>query len=219
MPKIELLNIDCMEYMAGLPDKAFDLAIVDPPYGVGNFSQNNQKNRPHSRPWKIDWNNYTPDELYFNEVKRVSKNYIIWGENYYKEWITDPGGIIWIKGNNSPVGSQAELAATNMFQRVVIYEEKWTGFINSEGINTFQKIHPCQKPINLYKWQLQEFAQKGWRILDTHLGSGSSAIAAHQMGFDFVGTEIDKDYFDAAQKRFKEAIKQQSLFPSNGQKE
>lgn len=209
---IELLHIDCMEYMAGLPDKAFDLAIVDPPYGVGNFSQNNKKSRPHSRPWAIGWNNETPGQEYFDELKRVSVNYIIWGANYYKPFLWDCGSIIWDKGNASPVGSMAEIACTNLFNRVVIYYEKWTGFINSEQAKELDKIHPCQKPIKLYKSLLKNYAKPGDKILDTHGGSMSSAIACHQMGFDLVLTEIDKDYYEAGVKRYREAIKQQTLF-------
>lgn len=201
-----------MEYMAGLPDKAFDLAIVDPPYGVGDFVQEATKQKKHGRDWDCNWNYLIPDEKYFLELRRVATNFIIWGENYYKKFIQESGTVIWIKENESPVGSQAELAATNLFNRVLVYREKWTGFVNSENIKTFQKIHPCQKPINLYKWQLKEFAKPGWRILDTHGGSMSLAIACHQMGFDAVICELDADYYQAAVKRFNNAKMQQSLF-------
>jgi site-specific DNA-methyltransferase (adenine-specific) len=212
MPISEVYNEDCLQGMKRYPDKFFDLAIVDPPYGVGNFAQGKRKKKPHNRNWKIEWNNKTPDEIYFSELLRVSKNYILWGENYYKEFIHDPGTIVWDKGNSSDVGSQAELACTNLFTRVVVYFEQWTGFINSEGIKGTEKIHPCQKPITLYKWLLKNYAKPGDKILDTHLGSQSSRIAAYDMGFHFTGFEIDVDYFNAGNKRFEDFKKQLKLF-------
>ena len=208
----QVFNRDCMEAMKEFPDKFFELAIVDPPYGVGDFAQEPRTNKPFNRDWEIKWNNEIPTHDYFNELIRVSKNQIIWGENYYKKYVTYPGTIVWDKGNNSGVGSSAELATTNLFVRVVMYYEKWTGFVNSENAKGFNKIHPCQKPIALYKWLLKNYAKEGDKILDTHLGSGSSRIAADQMGFDFWGYELDKDYFEASVKRFNQYKAQTVLF-------
>lgn len=203
---INLHNIDCVQFMQELPDKAYELAIVDPPYGIGDFVQEQWKGRKHNRDWKCEWNFYTPGKEYFNELKRVSKNYIIWGANYYKEFITDPGTIIWDKGNNSGMGSCAELASTNIFNRVVMYFEHWTGFINSEQAKGSDKIHPCQKPVALYKWLLSNYAKKGDKIFDSHGGSMSIAIACYDLGFDLDLCELDPDYFAAGKQRLDDHI-------------
>ena len=194
---VELLNIDCMEYMATLPDKAFQLAIVDPPYGIGVA-----KEKPHNgwKDWGIkDWDNQSPSVEYFNEVFRLSKNQIIWGANHFisKMPFNSSCWIVWDKGQREFSLADGEMA--------------WTSFNSAMRIFTFSrgkalqdnKIHPTQKPIQLYKWLLKNYAKEGDRILDTHLGSGSSAIAAFDGGFDFVGCEIDADYFTAAKRRFE----------------
>jgi len=206
MPNIELLHIDCMEYMAGLPDKAFDLAIVDPPYGIGiNVSMGRRKGDKKSNYHKFAGNDSSiPSEGYFLELIRVSKNQIIWGGNYMTDYLPPtPCWLMWDKGFSEEVTfAQFELA--------------WTSFQSSAkkfDKNPSQqfRIHPTQKPVALYKWLLHNYTKPGDKILDTHLGSGSSAIAAHKMGFDFVGCELDKDYYDAAYKRFKEQTMQLSL--------
>ena len=208
---IELLNIDCMAYMAGLPDKAFELAVVDPPYGIGIDGQklnNTNKNPKHYRKAHDfkGWDSAIPDLQYFNELKRVSINQIIWGGNYFTDFLKPvKGWIFWYKGQNDLTMSDGEMA--------------WTSYpavtrqvtVNRFAIQQDGSIHPMQKPVKLYSWVLQHYAKPGDRILDTHLGSGSSAIAAHNMGFDFVGCELDKDYYDAACKRFKEQTAQLKL--------
>jgi site-specific DNA-methyltransferase (adenine-specific) len=204
---IELLNIDCMAYMATLPDKSFDLAIVDPPYGIGDFEQGVGKQKKVKK-WDIKWNNSIPDKKYFDELFRVSKYHIIWGANYYN-YFTTGGAIIWNKNVTHPDMSKAEIASTNLFKKVEIVTFEWNGFIRCEDVKF---IHPCQRPVSLHKWLLKNYAKDGYRILDTHLGSGSSAIAAFDGGFDFVGCEIDKDYFDAAKKRFDIHQSQGRLF-------
>ncbi len=218
---IELLNIDCMEYMAGLPDKAFDLAIVDPPYGLGIASNGKLHNNSSydkgfvkNKDYKpTNWDNAIPDQNYFIELQRVSKKQIIWGGNFFIDHLTSQRSfIVWYKKgkDKNPNFSPAELAWTNCSGLPKVYFIDWIGF---GYINTGEeKIHPCHKPIKLYKSLLQDYAKPGDKILDTHLGSGSSAIAAHYAGFDFVGCELDKDYYDAACKRFKEQTAQQSLF-------
>lgn len=207
VPNIQLLHIDCMEYMAGLPDKAFDLAVVDPPYGIGvNVSMGRRKVDKKSNYHKFAGNDSSiPDEDYFIELKRVSKNQIIWGGNYMTDYLPPtPCWLMWDKGFSEEVTfAQFELA--------------WTSFKSSakkfdKSPSQKHRIHPTQKPVALYKWLLHNYAKPGDRILDTHLGSGSSAIAAHYGGFDFVGTELDLDYYNAAVNRFNEQTMQQSLF-------
>ena len=219
MSNIELLNIDCMEYMAGLPDKAFDLAIVDPPYGI-NFGEFNRTNRTSTgKTIKADkyknaaWDDSIPTDAYFNELRRVSANQIVWGGNYFPQlWNGGcKGFIFWFKGNPVPNFSDGEFAWTSFNSVARQFNYKYYGNIEG-GTSASQKIHPTQKPIALYEWLLATYAKRGDRILDTHLGSGSSAIAAHNLGFDFVGCELDKDYYEAAQAQFQKHIAQGSLF-------
>jgi len=206
MPNIELLNIDCMEYMAGLPDKAFDLAIVDPPYGIGASEMQMGLGKKIWNKGK-GWDNEVPDEKYFTELFRVSKNQIIWGANHFILPISR-GWIFWDKDVQPNLSfSSGELAWTSFDKVLKKANIDYSGFRGSDG----NKIHPTQKPIALYKWLLHNYANPGDRILDTHLGSGSSAIAAHYAGFDFVGCELDTDYYNAACKRFKQQTAQQSL--------
>jgi len=197
-----------MEYMATCEDNAFDLAIVDPPYGIGNWTMESRKERPYNKKWDVNWNEKTPNEIYFKELFRISKDQIIWGCNYYREFIPSGGCIIWDKGNRSNIGSGGEIASCSKIKMVAYYFYQHTGYITKEK----NRIHPCQKPIQLYKWLLKNYAKPGQRILDTHLGSGSSAIAAHYFGCDFVGCEIDKEYFDAMMKRFKRETSQIAMF-------
>jgi len=197
---VELLNCDCMIYMKGLPDKAFDLAIVDPPYGIG-ISNNSFRGKQVDKDWDSD----IPDEKYFAELKRVSKEQIIWGGNYFP-LPPSQGFLIWDKQQPQDFSSaMCEFAWMSIQSPAKIYK---LHVVTTET----NKIHPTQKPVKLYRWILKYYAKEGQKILDTHLGSGSSAIAAHQMGFDFVGCEIDKDYYDAACKRFKEQTAQGDLF-------
>lgn len=190
-----LLNIDCMGYMAGLPDKAFDIAIVDPPYGIGNFIRNTSRGKKVQRNYgSVEWNNKVPDNKYFKELNRVSAHQIIWGANYYNCFTG--GAIVWDKRNNHPDMSRCEIAS-NTLKRTVDYIDLFHA-----GFTELNRIHPCQKPVALYAWLIKNYCKPGWKILDTHLGSGSSAIAAEKLGYDFTGCEIDKDYYDAALKRF-----------------
>lgn len=201
---IELLNIDCMEYMAGLSDKAFDLAIVDPPYGIGNLfkggkSGKMQFNEIVDKGWDV-----VPDDLYFTELMRISKNQIIWGGNYFK---LPPSRCFIVLDkliSEDFTLAMAELAWTSFDALAKIYRLPTP----KDG-----KIHPTQKPVKLYEWLLTNYAKPGQRILDTHLGSASSAIAAHYFGVDFVGCELDTDYFNAAKKRFEQATAQIAMFP------
>ena len=205
---IELINIDCMEYMRTLPDKAFDLAIVDPPYGidVANANYGARKTKNKSCDGK-NWDSARPTEDYFKEVKRVSKEQIIWGANYFNCFSGGMGAIIWDKQNPMPTSSQCEIASYSKHKKVSYYKQTWTNYVNDKCSN-----HPTEKPVKLYEWLLQNYAKQGDKILDTHLGSGSSAIAAHYGGFDFVGCELDTDYFNAAKQRFEQATAQIAMF-------
>jgi site-specific DNA-methyltransferase (adenine-specific) len=203
---IELLNIDCMEYMATLPDKAFDLAIVDPPYGLGDrLTDGGHKKNPmekyrksyEQKRWDV-----APNKEYFYELSRVSKNQIVWGGNYF-DMPPTRGIICWDKKQMMPTFSRWEMAWTSFDKPSKMFEM-------TSGQD--DRFHPTQKPVKLYDWILQNYAKPGQRILDTHLGSGSSAIAAHYFGVDFVGCELDVDYFNAAKKRFELATAQTTLF-------
>ena len=203
---IELLNIDCMEYMAGLPDKAFDLAIVDPPYGIrqGGHRENNLSNLAISTNYhKALWDQPRPDRDYFTELNRVSGNQIVWGGNHLADLISksSPCWLVWDKDNSGHF-ADCELAYTSFETAVRLFKYRWNGMLQQDMTNKEIRIHPTQKPVKLYQWLLKNYAKPGQRILDTHLGSGSSAIAAHYFGCDFVGCEIDKVYYNAAVKRF-----------------
>lgn len=216
---IELLNIDCMEYMATLPDKAFDLAVVDPPYGIGmdNSNKRTKPSRPNSyteypnfRYHIANWDSEPPSITYFLELSRVSQNQIIWGANYFCSYLPNgKGWIFWNKLNGSDnCFSDGEFAFSSFGVQSRCYAV--SQFHNLRGGK--DRIHPTQKPVALYDWLLRNYAKQGQRILDTHLGSGSSAIAAHYFGCDFVGCEIDTDYFNAAKARFDRETRQVALF-------
>lgn len=200
-----------MEYMTGLPDKAFELAIVDPPYGaddaIGLKDNINRKKQATKRRVYSLFDNKVPEPEYYEQLVRVSKNQIIWGGNFLG---LIGGVIVWNK--NGTAFGEGEVAICSTHKSVRFFEYTWNGMIQGDMKNKEERIHPTQKPVALYRWLLLNYAKPGDRILDTHLGSGSSAIAAHQMGFDFVGCELDKDYHAAAVKRFNNAIMQQSLF-------
>ena len=206
----EVTNEDCMEGMARYPDKYFDLAIVDPPYGInrGGQTETFTKNKKHKRKHfeNKGWDNEIPNKIYFNELFRVSKNQIIWGANYYTQYLpSSMGWIFWDKGQDLSM-SDGELAYTS-FQIALRRKIINRGQLMIEG----GTIHPTQKPIALYKWLLHNYAKQSDKILDTHLGSGSSRIAAYEMGFDFTAFELDTEYFEAQEKRYKNHIAQLKL--------
>lgn len=206
----EVYNEDCMAGMARYPDKYFELAIVDPPYGASDAINPKSSKSKYSAKRNIytEFNNIRPPEGYFIELCRVSKNQIIWGGNFFKE--ISGGAIVWNK--NGTAFGEAELALCSTHDSVVIYELTWNGMLQHDMKNKEHRIHPTQKPVALYKWILSNYAKPGDKILDTHLGSGSSRIAAWDMGFDFYGWEIDADYFAAMEKRFAEHIAKPVLF-------
>lgn len=219
-------NMDCMDAMRAMPDGAFDLAIVDPPYFSGPERRGYYGSRvskigvhrdyPISPAWKI------PGQAYFGELRRVAKRYIVWGCNYF-DYGFAPGRIVWDKCNGSSSFSDCEIAATNCHNSVRLFRFMWNGMCQGKSISegtvmqgnkalNERRIHPTQKPAALYTWLLQRYAKPGWKILDTHLGSGSSRIAAYDLGFDFAGYEIDPQYFAAQEKRFADHTAQMTLF-------
>ena len=204
---IKLYNMDCMEYMVSCKDNEFDLAIVDPPYGINvNMNMGVRKGEKRKHKQK-QWDKETPDSDYFKELFRVSKNQIIWGGNYFelpliKYW------IIWDKLITGKVDfAEGEMAWSSLNTNLKIFKHS----IQNNYINE-PRIHPTQKPKKLYEWLLKNYAETGNKILDTHLGSGSSAIAAYNYKFDFVGLEIDKEYFDAAVNRLNNHKAQLTMF-------
>jgi len=212
---IELLNTDCMEYMATVPDNEFDLAIVDPPYGLGEHEGKVSRNRFSSVEYlKKGWDTVPPEVEYFQELQRVSKNQIIWGANHFMQNIALGSScwIVWDKENGDSHFADCEMAYTNFKTAVRIFRYRWAGMLQGDMKNKESRIHPTQKPVKLYDWLLSNYAEKGQRILDTHLGSGSSAIAAHYFGCDFVGCELDEDYYKAATDRFDQATRQEAMF-------
>ena len=213
---ITLLNMDCMAYMAGLPDKAFDLAIVDPPYGIGVAKTGNVGGNSLAKATDYgakEWDASAPLDEYFTELQRVSVNQIVWGANHFMDRIKkgSPCWIVWDKDNSGDF-ADCELAYSSFTTAVRIFKFRWNGMLQGNMANKEHRIHPTQKPVALYEWLLTNYAKPGQRILDTHLGSGSSAIAAHNLGFEFVGTELDADYYAAAVKRYDQHKQQAILF-------
>ena len=217
---VELLHIDCMEYMKGLDDNAFELAIVDPPYGIGESGKTNSTRSciAESKDYKSFAGDdlLAPDSDYFDQLKRVSKNQIIWGANHFIDNLpfmcNSPCWIVWDKDNGANDFADCELAWGSFKTAVRRYKFTWHGMIQGNMKKKEHRIHPTQKPVSLYNWLLTNYAKEGDKILDTHLGSGSSAIAAHYGGFDFVGCELDEDYYRASVERFNNETKQESLF-------
>ena len=220
MSKTRAYNIDCMEYMATLPDNYYSLALVDPPYGIGmdNPQKRVKPSRPNSytslykkyRYKTSEWDKSIPSDEYFKELFRISENQIIWGANYFCNKLpTGFGWIFWDKmnGKNNTLSDGEFAFSSKGIQSKMISLSPYHKLRGGKD-----RIHPTQKPVALYEWLLMNYAKEGDKILDTHLGSGSTRIAAHKLGFDFVGCELDKDYFEAQEKRFKNETMQQSLF-------
>jgi len=217
-PRIELIHGDCMDCMKSLEDKAFELAIVDPPYGIGADNKNNGKHSDRHEKTskakintykKTNWDNATPNDEYFKELKRISKKQIIWGANYFG---LVGGMLYWHKNVTMPTYSTGELAYLSWLQKIDFVNITWHGLFQQNIKNKEHRIHPTQKPVALYKWLIKNYTKPGDRILDTHLGSGSSAIAAWEAGHDFVGIELDENYYNAAVKRFRQHISQTKMF-------
>lgn len=221
--KITLYNGDCMEYLRSLPDNAFELAIVDPPYGKANATKELRNERGRFSKYGVErtggtwaskygtsikkWDK-SPPPIYFTELKRVSKNQIIWGANYFENMPPTRGFIVWRKLSISEsfTMAMAEYAWTSFDRNAKVFE------CAPQGTKNDPRFHPCQKPIALYAWILNNYAKEGDRILDTHLGSGSICIAAHDLGFELTGIEIDKEYYEKAKERLINHQRQLTLF-------
>ena len=205
--KITLYNADCMEIMKGFADKQFDLAIVDPPYGIGAENHAGKKENGWTQWEKKGWDSKTPDKTYFNELFRVSKNQIIWGGNYMTDSLyPSMGWVIWDKGQRDFSLADGEMAWTSFNKAMRIWD-----YSRAKNLSE-KRIHPTQKPVQLYKWLLNKYAKEGDTILDSYLGSGSSAIAAHDGGFEFTGIELDEEYYNAAKERLILHQRQLNLF-------
>jgi len=216
---ITLTNEDNMELMARYPDNYFELAIVDPPYGIGEAGQRNvtgdrptfKWKNPKSQKYKTFDDSSIPSAEYFKELKRVSLNQIVWGGNYFTEYLKPSKcWVVWNKKADIKEHlSMAELAWSSFDKKCNMYDHLWAGFRKKYKVN---RIHPTEKPKELYEFLLINYAKEGDKILDTHLGSGSIALACHNLGFDLTGCELDKEYYDAACKRLKQHQAQLTIF-------
>lgn len=213
-------NMDCMQFMKSLPDKAFNLAVVDPVYGDVTKGGYMQGKGGENKAKRIEyhlalWNQEKTGKEYFKELFRVSKNQIIWGGNYFTESISKDSQcwLIWDKCHPEGVNfADCEMAWTSFNSATRIFRYLWNGMIQQNMESKEKRIHPTQKPVALYDWIFSKYAKPGDKILDTHLGSGTSRIAAHKANLDFVGCEIDKTYFDKQEERFDRFTAQTSLF-------
>lgn len=198
--------------MSRYPDKYFDLAIVDPPYGIGAENHAGKKENGWKQWDKKNWDKETPKEDYFKELFRVSKNQIIWGGNYMTNFLPPkPCWIFWDKGQRDFSLADGELAWTSFEKAMRVFEMPRASAMQQNN-NTGGKIHPTQKPVKLYEWLLMNYAKDGDKILDTHLGSGSIAIACHNLGFELTACELDTEYYEAALKRLKQHQSQLTIF-------
>ena len=211
VPSSEVYLEDCVKALKRFNDNHFDLAVVDPPYGID--IANKLSNHSTVKHTAKDWDKYTPTQEYWDELFRVSKNQIVWGGNYFMSKIQKDSAcwIFWDKNNGDSTFADGELAWTSFNSPVRLAKIHWCGSAakHETGQN---KIHPTQKPIKLYDWILMKYAKPNDLILDTHLGSGSSRIAAYKGGFNFVGFEIDAEYYEKQEKRFNDFKSQLRLF-------
>ena len=214
-------NMDCMEGMKEIPDKYFDLAIVDPPYGVNmdkGFTGADGfagKGKAIKRTqYSGDWDKEPPNKKYFEELSRVSKQQIIWGGNFFTDNLPKSGHwVFWNKRNTMPTHGDGELAWTSFGRKSVkLFEYTWNGLMQEDMKNKEVRLHPTQKPVALYHWLLNNYAKEGDKILDTHVGSASSLIACHDLKFEYLGFELDEDYYNTATERIKKHIAQVDIF-------
>lgn len=214
---VRMINADCMDVLVGMPDKSFDLAIVDPPYGIGEDGSKNHQRGLLANPTKFtpkNWDAAPPEREYFDELIRVSKNQIIFGANHFISRIPYDSScwIVWDKDNGSTNFADYELACTSFKTAVRKFKYRWNGMLQENMKNKEKRIHPTQKPVRLYEWLLMNYAKQGDRILDTHNGSGSINIACDDLGFDLTAIELDSEYYQAAKKRLIDFKRQLKLF-------
>jgi len=217
---ITVTNEDNMELMARYPDKYFDLAIVDPPYGINiqkmNYTQSTKGGIAKRNDYSniTDWDSNVPNKEYFNELFRISKNQIIWGGNYFELPLTK-SWIVWDKKTEEKYSNDfadCEMAWSSFDKPAKVVRYLWSGMLQPNMKDKQKRIHPTEKPYQLYKWILDKYAKQGDKILDTHLGSGSIAIACHDYGFDLVACELDKEYYDKAMERINNHVAQLQMF-------
>ena len=218
--KLNLYHTDCMDFMRDIPDNYYELCICDPPYGSSNITGGYTSGKgggisKQKKYHKELWNQIAPSKAYFTELIRVSKNVIIWGANHFIENIPKANSscwIVWNKINGENSFADCELAWTNLDTAVRLFDFKWQGMLQGDMKNKETRIHPTQKPVALYKWLLDKYAKPNDKILDTHGGSMSIAIACHDYGFDLDLCELDKEYFDKGVQRVKNHVAQTKLF-------
>jgi site-specific DNA-methyltransferase (adenine-specific) len=215
--KLTITNECNMALMARYPDNYFDLAIVDPPYGIGEDGLKNHSRTKAAKAKKYtpkDWDNKAPNKEYFTELKRVSKNQIIFGANHFIENIPNANSSCWIVWDKDNTGdfADSELAYSSFKTAVRNFKWRWNGMLQQDMKNKEIRIHPTQKPVKLYEWLLMNYAKEGDKILDTHLGSASIALACHNLGFELTACELDKEYYDASIKRIKDHVSQIRMF-------
>jgi len=217
---MKITNEDNMELMARYPDNYFDLAIVDPPYGINiqkmNYTQSTRGGIAKRKDYSSvgNWDSETPKKEYFDELFRVSKNQIIWGGNYFELPLTK-SWIVWDKKTEDKYSNDfadCELAWNSFDKPAKIVRYLWSGMLQPDMKDKQKRIHPTEKPYQLYRWVLDKYAKQGDKILDTHLGSGSIAIACHDYKFDLTACELDKEYFDKAMQRIENHKAQLKLF-------
>ena len=213
---ITATNEDCMDLLKRTPDNYYELSIVDPPYGIdANLKRGDTGKNKHikQKDYHVgDWDFEIPSKEYFTELKRVSKNQIIWGGNYFLDYLNNTSCmIVWDKVNGTNSYADCELAWTSFNTSVRKFEWRWHGFLQQNMANKQDRIHPTEKPIALYEWILMNYAKEGDKILDTHRGSASLDIACHNLGFDLVTCELDTDYFNDGNKRLKQHQNQQVM--------
>jgi site-specific DNA-methyltransferase (adenine-specific) len=212
-----VFNEDCIAGMKRYPDKYFDLAICDPPYGIGEDGASNHSRVKLAKPKLYtpkDWDKQPPSDEYFSDLIRVSKNQIIWGANHFISKIPYDSScwVVWDKNNGDNDFADCELAWTSFNSAVRKFKFTWAGMLQEDMKNKEIRVHPTQKPVALYKWLLDKYAKAGDKILDPNVGSGSSRVACSEYGFDYTGFEIDKEYFEAQEKRYKDYKAQMKLF-------
>lgn len=216
MTKSDVFNMDCLEYMKTLKDNAFELTIADPPYGISiNESIGRRKGAKHSGRKKATWDSTSPDKVFFEELFRTAKNVVVWGANHFIDKLPFQNASCWLlwdkKFGDNVDFSQFEMALTTFKGMTKKFD------MSPSAVGGGGKFHPTQKPVELYAWILRHYAKEGDRIFDPMMGSQSSRIAAYQLGFDYVGCELDKEYFEKGCERFnRECLQEYTL--SNGQK-